>query len=128
VDGRADLGKPSWRIGHQERADTADLLTEHCIAGRLTLDELDERLATVWAAKTQRDLDGCLTDLPPVTDESARQTSLASWLQEGRTLLRAGTLSPGAIAGVTGLMILLGLLLVALPLLSVDWHAHDYGH
>jgi hypothetical protein len=128
TDGAASrpVSDPNWRIGHAERATVADLLSKHCVAGRLTLDELDERLAEIWAAKTQHDLDDCLTDLPPLTDDQA-PTSLASWLQDGRTLLRASTLSPGAIAGVAGLVLLLGFLLVALPLLSVGWHVHDYG-
>ena len=39
-------------------------LTRHCGDGRLTLDELEERIAEAYAAVTVADLDHALRDLP----------------------------------------------------------------
>src|SRR3954462_11495141 len=47
---------------HRER--TATLLRDHCAAGRLTAEELEERLETAYAAKTLGELDALLADLP----------------------------------------------------------------
>jgi hypothetical protein len=52
------------RVGNAEREATAAELREHYASGRLTLDELNERLDQVFAAKTRGDLDAPLRDLP----------------------------------------------------------------
>lgn len=56
---------PQLRVGHAEREEVAAQLREHYASGRLTLDELHERLDAALAAKTRADLDALLTDLPP---------------------------------------------------------------
>jgi hypothetical protein len=52
------------RIGHEERDAAAADLGEHFVAGRLTLDELHERLGEVFAAKTYGQLSRIMSDLP----------------------------------------------------------------
>lgn len=52
------------RIGHAERDAAAADLGEHYVAGRLTLDELHERLGAVFAAKTYGQLTRVMSDLP----------------------------------------------------------------
>jgi len=52
------------RIGDAERDATMAQLREHFVAGRLTLDELTERLDLALTAKTQRHIDGLMADLP----------------------------------------------------------------
>lgn len=52
------------RIGHAERDAAAADLGEHYVAGRLTLDELHERLGAVFAAKTYGQLSRIMADLP----------------------------------------------------------------
>ena len=52
------------RIGDAERDATMEQLREHFVAGRLTLDELTERIDLALAAKTQRHLDSLMADLP----------------------------------------------------------------
>lgn len=52
------------RIGDRERADAADRLARHAAAGRLTLEELEQRLEAVQAALLARDLDAVEADLP----------------------------------------------------------------
>ena len=39
-------------------------LREHFVAGRLTFDELSERIDATLTAKTQRQIDGLMADLP----------------------------------------------------------------
>lgn len=59
------VSEPSaLRIGDVERDDAAELLREHLSAGRLQLDEFDERLGQALAARTQPELDVLFTDLP----------------------------------------------------------------
>jgi hypothetical protein len=59
-------GFPSgnMRVGDAEREAVASQLREHYAAGRLTLDELDERLDQAFAAKTRSDLAAVTRDLP----------------------------------------------------------------
>jgi hypothetical protein len=52
------------RVSDAEREAAAAELREHFASGRLTQDELDERLTAVFAAKTRGDLNGLFTDLP----------------------------------------------------------------
>ena len=55
---------PDIRVGDAEREAVAAQLREHYGDGRLTLDELNERLDQTFAAKTNRDLAAVTTDLP----------------------------------------------------------------
>lgn len=52
------------RIGDAERDATMAQLREHFVAGRLTFDELTERIDLALAAKTQGQIDRLMTDLP----------------------------------------------------------------
>ncbi|MCK2217518.1 DUF1707 domain-containing protein [Actinomadura sp. ATCC 31491] len=52
------------RIGDAEREQTMEALREHFAQGRLTREELDERLDHALAAKTGRDLAQVTADLP----------------------------------------------------------------
>jgi hypothetical protein len=52
------------RIGDAERDVAIAQLREHFVAGRLTFDELTERIDAALTAKTQRQIDGLMADLP----------------------------------------------------------------
>jgi Domain of unknown function (DUF1707) len=52
------------RVSDTEREAAAAELREHYAAGRLTLEELNERLDKTYAAKTRGDLNALMTDLP----------------------------------------------------------------
>ena len=67
------------RVGDAEREATAAELREHYASGRLTLDELNDRIDRVFAAKTRGDLDALMRDLPAARPGGAGQ----SW-QSGR--------------------------------------------
>ncbi len=52
------------RISDADRDAVVAELSEHFQAGRLTIDELDERTGRAISARTGNDLDGLLADLP----------------------------------------------------------------
>jgi hypothetical protein len=52
------------RIGDAERDVAMTQLREHFVAGRLTFDELTERIDAALIAKTQRQIDRLTADLP----------------------------------------------------------------
>ena len=52
------------RASDADRDRVADALREHYAAGRLSADELDERLTTALSARTLGELNQVLTDLP----------------------------------------------------------------
>jgi hypothetical protein len=62
---------PELRIGDAEREATTGSLREHYAQGRLTLDELNERLGAGFAATTQSQLDRLTADLPHVPTVAA---------------------------------------------------------
>jgi hypothetical protein len=71
------------RIGDADREAIAAQLREHYADGRLTLDELNERLDQTFAAKTKADLNVVMRDLPhvarPFTDAPASGFSNTAW-------------------------------------------------
>ncbi len=71
------------RIGHAERDAAAAELGDHFVAGRLSLDELHERLGEVFAAKTYGQLNRIMSDLPgprgPSSEPGPRRLAHAAW-------------------------------------------------
>jgi Flp pilus assembly protein TadB len=55
---------PRTRAGDEDRERTATALGGHYAAGRLTLEEFQQRLDQAYAAKTLGELDDLMTDLP----------------------------------------------------------------
>ena len=58
------MPEPHLRAADADRAAVAGVLGEHMSAGRLTLDEYDERLTRAYAARTFGELDELIADLP----------------------------------------------------------------
>jgi len=58
------MPEPHLRAADTDRAAVADVLGQHMSAGRLTVEEYDERLARAYAAKTYGELAELTTDLP----------------------------------------------------------------
>jgi hypothetical protein len=59
------------RVGDADRDAVAIQLREHFADGRLTLEELNERLDQAFAAKTKADLNTVMRDLPHATRPTA---------------------------------------------------------
>jgi hypothetical protein len=67
-----DVAPPAdIRAADEDRERVATALRTHCEAGRLTIDELEERLAAAYAAKTLGDLDPLMADLPALPTRPA---------------------------------------------------------
>jgi hypothetical protein len=58
------MPEPHLRAADADRAAVATVLGEHMAAGRLTVDEYDERLSRAYAARTYGELDQLTADLP----------------------------------------------------------------
>ena len=89
---------PDVRVSDQQREDTARAIREHFAAGRITHDELDDRLQTAYSARTQQELTALLADLPrlPVSPEERR----AELVQRRRHLQRRLVQQTGGSLGV----------------------------
>jgi hypothetical protein len=75
------------RIGDAEREEVMTALQDHLAAGRLTVEEYEERAERVVAARYADDLDDLLTDLPPTEAQQERRTAEAPpWAQWRRAL------------------------------------------
>lgn len=92
------------RASDAEREQAADALREHFAAGRLSSEELNERLDGVYRASTLHDLAQALSDLPRLpASPAARHAELARRRSElrGRLLQQAGgSFTPFAICTV----------------------------
>src|SRR5215218_5071886 len=55
---------PALRASDEERESVAAALREHGAAGRLDIDELEQRVGAAYAARTHAELSALLTDLP----------------------------------------------------------------
>ena len=83
----AEYGGPSgaaMRVSDAEREATATELREHYAAGRLTTEELNERLDRTFGAKTRGDLTALMGDLPSLRPHTTPlagtgQPSAAGW-------------------------------------------------
>ena len=85
------MPQPHLRAADTDRAAVATVLGEHMSAGRLTLEEYDERLARAYAARTFGELEELTADLPAVSTGRAVEpvpatepapvaaTGVASW-------------------------------------------------
>lgn len=77
------------RASDAEREQHAGLLSEHAAAGRLTDEELSERLDRVYAARTHGELRAVLHDLPVVEAPTERPDRGVLQREEFRGHLRS---------------------------------------
>lgn len=107
--------KYDLRIGDVERDAAMDQLREHFAAGRLTLDELTERIDFALTAKTQRQIEELMVDLPRLRTAPRTPATIAD---------TSGELSD------TGKYVVLLLLLFALAawLLMMAWMYSRSGY
>jgi len=65
------MDESSLRVGDADRRRVADELQRHYVEGRLSSDELTDRVRQATAARTQGDLTALTHDLPPLTPAPA---------------------------------------------------------
>jgi class 3 adenylate cyclase len=66
------VASPSFRASDEDRERTAVLLREHYGAGRLSADDLSERLEAAYAARTDAELAELTADLPAESEPASR--------------------------------------------------------
>ena len=69
---------PELRASDREREDAVTQLREHGAAGRLDVDELEERIGPAYAARTRGDLATLLRDLPGSAAPAPRRPRCAT--------------------------------------------------
>jgi hypothetical protein len=62
--------RPELRASDDERENVVEQLREHHTAGRLSTDELEERVDRAFASTTHGELDALLKDLPRLPDRA----------------------------------------------------------
>lgn len=103
-------GPPTMRIGDAERDACVDVLAEHHVRGRLTLDELDRRQRLALTASTEDDLAVLLLDLPAEpTSAGSTRSPRSTWRAAvtrawGLRPVRALVLAPAGLAAGGGLV------------------------
>jgi Domain of unknown function (DUF1707)/2TM domain len=81
------------RVSDADRERHVQLLREHAAQGRLTVDELDERLDRVYAARTYGELAPIVADLPepprprPARSPAWRRPDIAAFLAVNLVLI-----------------------------------------
>jgi Domain of unknown function (DUF1707) len=128
--------RPDLRASDAERERVASFLRDQAAEGRLTPDELDERVGNAYAAKTVRELQALIADLPraPLTPPRRRSYAPAPPRRGVPPLVPLGILAflafggpglvwlvawAGAALALTGVVLLLVLGVVASPFLLV---------
>jgi hypothetical protein len=64
LDATRPTSTGNLRVGDAERESVASQLADHHAAGRLTIEELDDRLTATWSARTRAELAATVADLP----------------------------------------------------------------
>ena len=64
---------PDLRVSDEQRDRAAAEIREHFAAGRLTDDELSDRIQAVYSARTEQELNKLLADLPKLPASPAQQ-------------------------------------------------------
>jgi hypothetical protein len=85
--------EPGLRASDDEREAAVSLLREHGAAGRLDVDELEQRLGAAYAATTRGELAGLLDDLPGTLPAPRRPVVRRdAWAPEWSAFLRINLL------------------------------------
>lgn len=79
-EAEAPLVLSEMRVSDQDRDSAVEVLSEHAAAGRLTLDELEERLSVALAARTRSELGALTRDLPGIAGRPAERRKAVRWM------------------------------------------------
>jgi hypothetical protein len=87
------------RLSDADRERIADVLARHAAAGRLTVEELEERVATLYRARSSGEAAALTADLPPLPEDRGRRLpeDRGRWLR-GRGHGDANSPAPGWLA------------------------------
>jgi hypothetical protein len=97
----------SLRVADADREQLIDELREHAIAGRLTSDELEDRIGGAYGASTRGELDALRADLP-VSSTSVKLALVKRTVQLRRRLAQEAGGALGVSALSVGIWLLTG--------------------
>jgi uncharacterized protein DUF1707 len=124
------------RVSDEQREACASQLRQHFAAGRLSDDELDERLQRAYSAQTQGDLTALSADLPrlPATRQEQRAEIARRRGELQRRLLQQTGASAGAFLVCTAIWLTSGAngqfwpiwvaLVAVIPLMRNGWRLY----
>jgi hypothetical protein len=124
------------RVSDEQREACASQLRQHLAAGRLSDDELDERLQRAYSAQTQGDLTALSADLPrlPATRQEQRAEIARRRGELQRRLLQQTGASAGAFLVCTAIWLTSGAngqfwpiwvaLVAVIPLMRNGWRLY----
>jgi hypothetical protein len=127
---------PDLRASDEQRDRAAQEIREHFAAGRLTDEELSQRVQAAYDARTEHDIKAVLADLPPLPATPAeRKAELAARRGElQRRLVQEAGGGAGAFVICTGIWLASGAtgffwpiiiaLAVVIPLLRNGWRLY----
>jgi Domain of unknown function (DUF1707) len=97
------MPEPALRASDDDRDSVLQALERHTAAGRLSLEEFDQRCTAALVAVTLNDLAGLTADLPQLPDEAARPIEPAG---HGRHLTLLFLIAFVALAVLVAMMLL----------------------
>lgn len=108
---------PGARVGDAERERTAATVSDAAAEGYLGMGELDERLSAVWSARTRRELEEVVADLPAawIRERSRREGGL-------RTSRQARSTMASQLWSYLSVMALLVAIWLAVGVAAGAWH------
>lgn len=119
---------PDIRASDADRDRVAASLREHCALGRITIDELQERLESVYGAKTLGQLQEVTSDLPeedlyqlPVPATQPKSTASAAKVSSGDLATQRMRAMWGAWATVSAINVTIWLILMATTGVVYPW-------
>ena len=124
------------RVSDQQRERAADALRDHFAAGRLTEDELNERLDAALEARTEPELNALLADLPklPVSPRQRKAELVARRNELQRRVIQEAGGGAALFVLCTGIWAASGasgqfwpiwvLLVVLIPVLRNSWRLY----
>jgi Domain of unknown function (DUF1707) len=131
------MAEPSGlRVSDQQREQAAQAIRDHFAAGRLTEDELNERLQSALEATTEPELNALLADLPqlPVSPEQQKAELVARRSQLQRRVIQEAGGGSALFVLCTGIWAASGaqgqfwpiwvLLVVLIPLVRNGWRLY----
>jgi hypothetical protein len=113
------------RIGDAERDTATTELGDHFAAGRLTLDELHERIAQALSARTHGQLSRVMRDLPSLKRGPAQGEPL---LSDGQRRATADASGDGRFAAIGLLLLALLIWLFTVVVFTRHGYYHPYPH
>jgi hypothetical protein len=99
-------GQGRWRASHADREQVVGALQAAFVQGRLTADELDERVGQALAARTYADLAPLTTDLPANPDRAPAPAPTPPPAPARRPQNPAASLAVKAGAGAIGVTVI----------------------